>query len=52
MLERAGVDEPVLGPLLEMPASGYHVLDPARPHRGACDSRWMIQNNLTEEEIS
>lgn len=50
-LERAGISETVLEPLLKIPATGYHVLDPGRPHLGACNSRWMIQNNLVENEI-
>ncbi len=46
VLEQVGVDEKILRPLLEIPATGYRVLDPALPHRGKCDNRWMIQNNL------
>ncbi|MBN2568652.1 MAG: type IV toxin-antitoxin system AbiEi family antitoxin domain-containing protein [Deltaproteobacteria bacterium] len=46
VLEKAGVERPILDPLLKIPARGYHALDPNRPHRGACDKRWMIQNNL------
>jgi len=45
-LERADIAEAVLAPLLEIPAAGYHALDPARSRRGPCDKRWMIQNNL------
>jgi len=45
-LERAGVSESRLEPLLNMPATGYHALDPTRPHQGACDKRWMIQDNM------
>jgi predicted transcriptional regulator of viral defense system len=48
-LERAGIEESALTPLLEMPVTGYHALDPTRPRRGPCDRRWMIQNNLQEE---
>jgi predicted transcriptional regulator of viral defense system len=51
-LERAGVPEAALRPLLEMPATGYHALDPLRPRRGACDRRWMIQVNLGEPASS
>lgn len=50
-LERAGVSESVLEPLLKISATGFHALDPACPHRGVCDRRWMIQNNLREEEV-
>jgi predicted transcriptional regulator of viral defense system len=45
-LERAGAAESVLQPLLDMPATGYHALDPTRPRRGPADKRWMIQDNL------
>lgn len=45
-LEQAGVSDDVLALLLEMPTTGYKILDPTRPHRGPCDSRWGIQNNL------
>lgn len=45
-LERVGVPESVLEPLLKIPATGYHALDPTRPHLGPCDRRWMIQENL------
>ncbi|MGA1864325.1 MAG: hypothetical protein ACMUHX_04615 [bacterium] len=48
-LERAGVGERDLKPLLDLAATGYHVLDPARPHHGPCNQRWMIQNNLGEK---
>ncbi|HUT02833.1 MAG TPA: type IV toxin-antitoxin system AbiEi family antitoxin domain-containing protein [bacterium] len=48
-LERAGVSEAELRPLLEIPATGYHALDPTRSRRGPCDKRWMIQNNLAAE---
>lgn len=46
-LEQAGVSTSVLAPLVEVPVSGYPVLDPTRPRTGPRDSRWMIQNNLT-----
>jgi len=48
-LERAGVSEAALRPLLEIPATGYHALDPTRRRRGPCDKRWMVQNNLAAE---
>ena len=48
ILERVGVSESLLVPLLEMPAAGYHVLDPRRPRRGVCDKRWMLQINIGE----
>jgi predicted transcriptional regulator of viral defense system len=46
-LEHAGVSAGNVGPLAEAPVSGYRVLDPMRTRTGPCDSRWMIQNNLT-----
>ena len=45
-LELAHVDQSVLLPLLKMPATGYHALDPSRPKRGPYNKRWMIQDNL------
>jgi len=51
-LEQAGISESVLEPLLKMPATGYHALDPARPRRGPCDKRWMIQVNLVSAKDS
>ena len=50
-LENAGVEPSLLKPLREIPASGYHALDPTLPHRGSCDSRWMIQNNLAKKGV-
>ncbi|MDP8238403.1 MAG: hypothetical protein P9X24_04885 [Candidatus Hatepunaea meridiana] len=50
-LEHAGVDPSLLEPLREIPAIGYHALDPTLPRRGACDSHWMIQNNLAERKV-
>ncbi|MBW1751280.1 MAG: type IV toxin-antitoxin system AbiEi family antitoxin domain-containing protein [Deltaproteobacteria bacterium] len=51
VLERFGVYEHFLTPLLKIPATGYHALDPSRPHKGPCNRKWMIQNNFTEEDI-
>jgi len=45
-LERAQVREPVWAPLLRVPTTRYHTLDPTLPRRGSCDSRWMILDNL------
>jgi predicted transcriptional regulator of viral defense system len=45
-LDKIGVSEAIYAPLLNMHATGYHLLDPTRPNKGKCDSRWMIQNNL------
>ena len=46
-LERAGVETPVLAPLLDLPASSYSPLDPGRARRGGYERRWMIIDNLT-----
>lgn len=46
-LEQAGVPPESVAPLAQVPVSGYRVLDPTRARIGPCDSRWMIQNNLT-----
>lgn len=46
-LEQAGAPGAVIAPLAEVPVSGYRLLDPTRPRTGPCDSRWMIQKNLT-----
>jgi predicted transcriptional regulator of viral defense system len=46
-LEQLEVSEEVSAPLLELPISGYRVLDPTRTNQGKCDSRWMIIDNLT-----
>ena len=46
-LEKAGANENILAPLLNLPISGYRVLDPTLPAQGPCDKRWMIQDNLT-----
>lgn len=51
-LEQADISESVLEPLLKMPATGYHALDPSRPRREACDKRWMIQVNLGRDRDS
>lgn len=45
-LEHAEVDEHYLIPLLELPSSGYHLLDPVQPRTGPRERRWMIQNNM------
>jgi predicted transcriptional regulator of viral defense system len=46
-LELTGVPPESVAPLARVPVSGYRVLDPTRARIGPCDSRWMIQNNLT-----
>ena len=51
-LENAGIETSILEPLLNIPATGYHALDPTLPHKGPCDSRWMIQNNTLSRRVS
>ncbi len=46
ILEQQGIDPDRLAPLLAIPSKGYRILDPAGPHRGPCNRRWMIQENL------
>jgi len=48
-LEQAGVEMPVLMPLLEVPSPSYSVLDPGRPRRGKHDRRWKVIVNLGAE---
>ena len=50
-LEYFGVPSKQLEPLLKVPINYYCRLDPSAPATGPCDNRWMIQNNLTKEEI-
>ncbi len=45
-LQRAGVPERALEPLLDVRAARYYALDPMRPRRGPRDHKWMIQENL------
>lgn len=45
-LEYFNVEEKYLMPLLETQVGYYCRLDPAKPAKGPCDKRWMIQNNL------
>jgi len=45
-LEYFGVDVALLKPALDFPMTYYCRLDPDRSAIGACDKRWMIQNNL------
>jgi len=45
-LEDAGVSRSSLTPLLELPSTGYHLLNPSGPRAGVRDRRWRIHNNL------
>lgn len=51
-LEQFGVDEVISAPLLAVPVNGYRALDPGRPRYGRCDSRWMIQDNLSPRKAA
>jgi len=46
VLEELGHAPEQLDPLLAVPIKGYRRLDPTGPRRGACNRRWMIQENL------
>lgn len=48
ILEKLGVKEKTLKPLLNVPIHYYCRLDPSGPVKGKCEKRWMIQNNLKE----
>lgn len=45
-LQNLGVEPALLGELEKVPMQGYRPLDPSKPRRGSCDSRWGIQENL------
>ncbi|MBI3292777.1 MAG: type IV toxin-antitoxin system AbiEi family antitoxin domain-containing protein [Elusimicrobia bacterium] len=46
ILEQQGIGLSRLQPLRAIPSKGYRVLDTIGPHRGPCNRRWMIQENL------
>jgi len=46
ILEQQGIGPGRLERLRAIPIKGYRVLDPTGPHRGPCNRRWMIQENL------
>ena len=46
VLERLGVQEDLLKPLLERPVKGYRRLDPTGPRAGPYNKKWMIQENI------
>lgn len=45
-LERSGVDDGVLAPLLSLPAGEVQPLDPRGPRRGSLIPRWKLRDNL------
>lgn len=47
VLEHQGVKPSRLKELQAVPIKGYRALDPTGPRRGPCNSRWMIQVNLS-----
>jgi predicted transcriptional regulator of viral defense system len=46
VLEHFGVEPKKLSRLRRRPVKGYRPLDPSGPRKGACNARWMIQENL------
>jgi predicted transcriptional regulator of viral defense system len=46
-LEQFGIEKNYLQPLLDIPLASYCLLDPANKTSGTYDSKWMIQNNLS-----
>lgn len=46
ILEHLGIQETILHRLEEFPVKGFRVLEPGGPHRGPCNKRWSIQENL------
>jgi len=51
VLERSSVPEKVLDPLLAIPATGYHLLDPSGQQEGVLDKRWNIRVNLGRGKV-
>ncbi len=47
VLEYWGYDSSEFSELRELPVKGYRKLDPMGPRKGPCNSRWMIQENLS-----
>jgi hypothetical protein len=45
-MEKVGVKDSILQRLEAVPIKGYRVLVPDGPRKGACNKRWMIQENL------
>lgn len=50
-MSRIGFGDEILSPLLSMSTTGFRVLDPTQPHRGPCDAKWRVQNNIGEEPV-
>ncbi|GAI38892.1 unnamed protein product, partial [marine sediment metagenome] len=46
IMEKVGVGASILRRLEDVPIKGYRVLDSTGPRKGACNKRWMIQENL------
>lgn len=49
ILEHCGVRSAQLKILQNIPIKGYRLLNPSGPHVGHYNSRWMIQENLSEK---
>lgn len=52
VLERSSVPKRILDPLLAIPATGYHLLDPSGQQEGVFDKRWNIRVNIGRGKIS
>lgn len=52
VLERSSVPKRILDPLLAIPATGYHLLDPSGQQEGVFDKRWNIRVNIGRDKVS
>ena len=52
VLERLSVSRRLLDPLLAIPATGYHLLDPSGQNEGVFNKRWNIRVNLGGNKAS
>ena len=52
ILEHLGNQSPMIERLASIPVKGYRFLDPTGPRKGACNNRWMIQENLPSHLIA
>lgn len=50
-LEKVGVDENIMTPLLNIRVNGLRILDPTLPRSGKSDRRWNILNNLELNKV-
>ncbi len=47
VLEHRGISSPDVESLAVLPVKGYRKLDPTGLRKGPCNSRWMVQENLS-----